>query len=117
VQLGDGEVVEVQPYRWDMYEYYYNADHKSVETTSIGSFRQYPLKLAWAMTIHKSQGKTFDQVILDIGRGTFAHGQLYVALSRCRTLQGLVLRRPLSPQHVLMDPAVTHFMNNVTRLA
>jgi ATP-dependent exoDNAse (exonuclease V) alpha subunit len=117
VQLSDGEVVEVQPYRWDMYEYYYNADRKSVETSSIGSFKQYPLKLAWAMTIHKSQGKTFDQVILDIGRGTFAHGQLYVALSRCRTLQGLVLRRPLSPQHVLMDPAVTHFMNNVTRLA
>lgn len=110
VQLLGGEVIEVGAYRWDMFEFKYDKIHKSVESESIGSFTQYPLKLAWAMTIHKSQGKTFDKVILDIGRGTFAHGQLYVALSRCRTLKGLVLRRPLFPGHVIMDPAVTGFM-------
>lgn len=115
VQLSDGEVVEVGTYRWDMFEFKYDKQRKSVESSSVGSFTHYPLKLAWAMTIHKSQGKTFDKVILDIGRGTFAHGQLYVALSRCRTLKGLILRRPLFPNHVIMDPVVTDFMERVTK--
>ena len=66
--------------------------------------------LAWAVTIHKSQGKTFDKVIIDIGKGTFAHGQLYVALSRCTTLEGLILKKPLRKNHIWMDYKVVKFL-------
>ena len=76
----------------------------------VGSFTQYPLKLAWAITIHKSQGKTFDKVVIDIGRGTFAHGQVYVALSRCTSLQGIVLSKPIGKHHILMDYQVVKFL-------
>ena len=76
-----------------------------MQSEVIGTFTQYPLMLAWAVTIHKSQGKTFDKVVVDIGRGTFTHGQTYVALSRCRTLQGLALARPLKPHDILFDRA------------
>ncbi|MEM6770245.1 MAG: helicase C-terminal domain-containing protein, partial [Bacteroidota bacterium] len=70
---------------------------------------QIPVRMAWAVTIHKSQGKTFDKIIIDLGRGAFEHGQTYVALSRCRTLQGIVLRKPLTPRDVMVDPAVVDF--------
>jgi ATP-dependent DNA helicase PIF1 len=76
----------------------------------VGRFTQFPLKLAWAMTIHKSQGKTFDRVVIDLGSGAFAHGQSYVALSRCRTLDGITLRRPLSGRDLLLDPEVREFL-------
>ncbi len=71
---------------------------------------QYPLRLAFAITIHKSQGKTFEKVIIDVGRGTFAHGQMYVALSRCTSLEGLILRKELQPVHVRLDYAVVKFL-------
>jgi ATP-dependent exoDNAse (exonuclease V) alpha subunit len=77
----------------------------------VGRFTQFPLKLAWAMTIHKSQGKTFDRVKIDLGSGAFAHGQSYVALSRCRTLEGITLLRPLSGRDLLLDPEVREFMS------
>jgi ATP-dependent DNA helicase PIF1 len=76
----------------------------------VGRFTQFPLKLAWAMTIHKSQGKTFDRVVIDMGSGAFAHGQSYVALSRCRTLDGITLRRPLSDRDLMLDPEVREFL-------
>jgi ATP-dependent DNA helicase PIF1 len=76
----------------------------------VGRFTQFPLKLAWAMTIHKSQGKTFDRVVIDLGSGAFAHGQSYVALSRCRTLEGITLLRPLSGRDLMLDPEVREFM-------
>lgn len=79
----------------------------------IGTFTQYPLRLAWAVTIHKGQGKTFDKVIVDFGRGTFAHGQAYVALSRCTSLEGLVLRVPLEERHIRINKNVTEFMKAV----
>ena len=81
-----------------------------MQSEVIGSFTQYPLMLAWAVTIHKSQGKTFDRVIIDIGRGTFAHGQMYVALSRCTTLDGIVLMKPLLKKHIWLDYQVMDFL-------
>jgi ATP-dependent DNA helicase PIF1 len=108
VELSSGEIVEVSPYTWEIFRFYVNDGRLQSEV--IGRFKQYPLMLAWAVTIHKSQGKTFDKVIIDIGRGTFAHGQTYVALSRCTTLEGLVLKRPLQKHHVLTDYRVMKFL-------
>ena len=110
VELPDGEVVDVAPFEWEMYEFSYDKESSSIISESIGSFTQYPLKLAWAVTIHKSQGMTFDRAFIDIGRGTFSHGQLYVALSRCTTLKGLVLKRPVHKKHVLLDRRVVSFL-------
>lgn len=110
VELPNGDVEPVTPYTWDMYAYRFDANRGQIESDTIGSFTQYPFRLAWAVTIHKAQGKTFDRVILDIGRGTFAPGQLYVALSRCTTLEGLVLKRPVAKKHIFMDWAVVKFM-------
>jgi len=78
----------------------------------MGSFKQYPLKLAWAITIHKSQGKTFDRVVIDLGRGAFASGQLYVALSRCRSLQGVYLKRKIRAADVRIDFRIVRFITS-----
>jgi len=78
-----------------------------------GRFTQYPLTLAWATTIHKSQGKTLDNVLIDLGYGAFAHGQLYVALSRCRTLNGIFLQRPIRPQDIIVDERIVNFFERV----
>lgn len=96
VELTDGSLVEVEPFTWEIFEYRYDEDTNSIKSQTIGSFTQFPLRLAWAITIHKSQGKTFQRIILDIQRGTFSPGQVYVALSRCTTLEGIVLRQPPS---------------------
>jgi ATP-dependent exoDNAse (exonuclease V) alpha subunit len=109
-ELSDGELVEVARFTWELFEFKYDADRKSMHSETIGTFTQYPLKLAWAVTIHKSQGKTFDQIIIDLGKGTFAHGQLYVALSRCRTLAGIILKQPVLKQHIRMDWRVVKFI-------
>ena len=110
VELADGTVELVAPYTWDMYEYTYDKKKGHIEADVIGSFTQYPFKLAWAVTIHKAQGKTFDSVILDIGRGTFAPGQLYVALSRCTRLEGIVLATQISKRNVWTDMNVVTFV-------
>jgi ATP-dependent exoDNAse (exonuclease V) alpha subunit len=110
VKLQDGPQVEVAPYRWQIFRFDYDEQAHKIYSEAVGSFTQYPLKLAWAITIHKSQGKTFDRVVVDIGRGTFAHGQVYVALSRCTSLEGLVLRKPIQPHHILMDFRVVRFL-------
>lgn len=110
VELPNGDIEPVLPYTWELYAYRYDAGRGEIESDAIGSFTQYPFRLAWAVTIHKAQGKTFDRVILDIGRGTFAPGQLYVGLSRCTSLEGLVLKRPIHKKHVFMDWDVVRFM-------
>ncbi len=110
VMLTDGALVDVEPYKWELFKFSYDPNAAKLVSKSIGSFIQYPLMPAWAVTIHKSQGKTFDKVVIDIGNGTFAHGQLYVALSRCKTLDGIVLKKRLEKKHIIMDNKVTEFL-------
>ena len=106
--------IAVAPAEWEMVRYKASATG-DIETETIGSFRQYPLKLAWAITIHKSQGKTFDRVLIDLEGGAFEHGQLYVALSRCRTLDGILLRQPVRPRDVITDERVVDFFSRYFR--
>jgi ATP-dependent DNA helicase PIF1 len=110
VELEDNSIVQVFPFTWEIFKYTYDASAQKIFSQPVGSFTQFPLKLAWAITIHKSQGKTFEKVVIDIGRGTFAHGQVYVALSRCTSLQGIVLRKPIQKSHILMDYRVIQFL-------
>lgn len=108
VKLAGGGDVTVEPYTWEIFNY--KLEGREIKSEVVGTFTQYPLMLAWAVTIHKSQGKTFEQVVIDIGRGTFAHGQMYVALSRCTSLNGIVLRQPIKKQHIWMDWRVVQFV-------
>ncbi len=110
VQLDDGKEVEVKPHKWELFEYGHSGG--DIEEATVGSYTQYPISLAWAVTIHKGQGKTFDRVLIDVGWGAFAHGQMYVALSRCTTFKGLVLLKPFRTKDVILDPAVVDFMSN-----
>jgi ATP-dependent exoDNAse (exonuclease V) alpha subunit len=105
------EVIRIDQHRWEIFRTFLNEDG-NLETSSIGSFSQLPLMLAWSCTIHKAQGKTFDKIIVNTGRGAFAHGQVYVALSRCRDLDGIVLRQPIQPNHIHVDEEIKEFMRN-----
>jgi len=110
VDLPDGRRVDLSPNTWELYRFRYEAESDRIESEAVGSFTQYPLRLAWAVTIHKSQGKTFDRVVIDIGRGAFAHGQVYVALSRCTSFEGLVLKTPIRRSHIWMDWRIVRFL-------
>jgi hypothetical protein len=111
VELETGEKVYVGRHTWEMFNFYLDKHTQKVESKTVGEFTQYPLKPAWALTIHKSQGKTFDKVYVDLAGGTFAHGQLYVALSRCRTLGGLYLKRPVLQSDILLDNRIVEFLS------
>jgi ATP-dependent exoDNAse (exonuclease V) alpha subunit len=104
------EPVEVKPVVWEKIQYTYDTDKNVVEADIQATFEQFPLRLAWAVTIHKSQGQTLDSAILDFGRGTFADGQAYVAFSRIRTLDGIYLSRELKPSDIRVDARVVSFM-------
>jgi ATP-dependent DNA helicase PIF1 len=110
VTLEDGTVVDVSPHTWELFAYEYDRKTKRISTRKTGAFTQYPLRLAWAVTIHKSQGKTFDRVVIDMGRGAFAHGQVYVALSRCTSFEGIILTRGITRNHIRMDWRVSQFL-------
>ncbi|MBU6389750.1 AAA family ATPase [Patescibacteria group bacterium] len=112
VKLTTGRTVPVTPFTWEVYRYEFHEGRESIEPTTVGTYTQYPLRLAWAVTIHKSQGKTFDRVVIDLGRGTFSPGQLYVALSRCRTLDGITLRQPVQPRHMMSDASIVQFLDS-----
>lgn len=102
VQAGDREH-EVEKASWENRRYAYDQSTEKIVESVAGTFQQFPLRLAWALTIHKAQGLTLDKVYVDLGRGAFAHGQTYVALSRCRAFDGLALARPLSASDVIFD--------------
>jgi hypothetical protein len=106
----DGEEVEVEPAVWEKYRYAYDSASRSLTREIVAEFTQFPLRLAWAVTIHKSQGKTYDRAIIDLGSGAFAPGQTYVALSRLTSLDGLYLTRPLRPSDIRVDPDVSRWM-------
>ena len=106
----EGERIVVPKLTWQNMEYVINAENQDIEEKEIGSFTQIPLRLAWAVTIHKSQGLTFDKVIVDTGQA-FAHGQVYVALSRCTSLEGLVLKTPIASNALVNDFSVNRFVD------
>jgi hypothetical protein len=109
---GDADTITVEKSTWENIEYTVDPETAEISQRVIGTFRQYPLKLAWAITIHKSQGLTFDKAIID-AQAAFAHGQVYVALSRCRTFEGIVLSAPLAPVAIKTDPTVQRFVTEV----
>lgn len=109
VELEDKSIVQVTPFTWEISKYLFKTGRFTRE--EIGSFTQIPIKLAWAITIHKSQGKTFDHVKIDLGSGSFTHGQTYVALSRCRTLENIVLAKPIRKSDIIIDKVVVDYFN------
>ena len=111
VRMDEGQVFNVEPVTWECVNYVYDSENKKFEKEIIGRYTQFPLKLAWAITIHKSQGMTFDRLNIDCSRGFFAAGQLYVALSRARSLEGLALSSRVEPYYVRRKPEVDTFMS------
>ena len=103
--------VSVPRYEFESIEYSYNSTEDKITSNPTGRFIQYPVRVAYAITIHKSQGKTFDKVIIDMGKGAFAHGQLYVALSRARSMEGIILRTPVQASDIIVNSRVKEFLS------
>ena len=111
VEFNDGTVQDVVQHSWETARFVFDEEEQKILAKKVGSFTQIPIKPAWAMTIHKAQGKTFEKVFLDLGAGAFAEGQTYVALSRCKTLEGLRLASPLMLDDVFVNENVRKFMS------
>lgn len=109
IELEDGSFHALDKIVWENMKYVYNEETKRIDEQVIGTFTQFPVKPAWAMTIHKSQGLTFDNVVIDMEGGAFSGGQTYVALSRCTSLEGIRLCHPISPRDVRVNPEVVRF--------
>jgi len=119
VQLDDcpgSATVEVEPATWEQYRYEYDPDEDRIVAEVVGRYMQLPLMLAWAVTIHKAQGKTLSSAVVDLGPRAFASGQVYVALSRVRSLSGLRLVRPIREDDVKCDPLVTSFYEQLAEM-
>ena len=101
----DGSLHLIETVQWENIRYQYDPATRKITHDVVGTFTQLPIRLAWAMTVHKSQGQTLDRAHFEMRHRAFAHGQTYVALSRCRTLDGLTLARPLRQSDVIVDPA------------
>ena len=110
VRLTDGSVEQVEPHAWELFHFSFDAEAEKIKSETAGVFTQYPLKLAWGVTIHKSQGKTFERAIIDLGRRAFAAGQTYVALSRCTALEGISLARAVRPGDVMTDWRIVRYV-------
>ncbi len=110
IEKVNGSIVEAKRHTWEISKYIY-VDGK-FERKNLGTFNQIPIKLAWAITIHKSQGKTFDKIIVDLERGSFAHGQTYVAISRCSSFEGVILKRELKKSDIIMDERICSFTSS-----
>jgi hypothetical protein len=108
-----GTIFPINKETWEAVDYKYDEEEDKLKPTIIGTYTQYPVRPAWAITVHKSQGKTFEHVIIDLGSGAFAHGQTYVALSRCKTLQGIRLKRPIQRKDIILDDKVVNFINEM----
>ena len=109
VVLESGELYELERCVWENIKYTYNEKEKSIEENVLGTFVQFPIRLAWAITVHKSQGLTFNKVVVDFTGGAFAGGQTYVALSRCKSLEGIVLKKPIMHRDIFVNPDIVRF--------
>lgn len=111
----DGKNHTVNQEIWEDIEYEYDNKTQTIKPTVRGTFKQYPIRLAWAITIHKAQGKTLDHILIDFGYGAFTPGQVYVALSRCRSLQGIYLKSPVRSRDIFVDTRIVEFMTQIIR--
>jgi ATP-dependent DNA helicase PIF1 len=113
VKINGDIIYSIPKATWQKIAYYYDQETRTVEQRVLSSFTQFPIRLAWAFTIHKSQGKTYNSVVVNMEGGAFAHGQTYVALSRCVSLNGLYLTQPIKREDIIVDPLVISFMSQV----
>ena len=109
----EDDIVNVDIESWEKIRYKWNEKNHTIDEEVVGKLSQFPLRLAWALTIHKSQGMTFNKVFIDLSTPPFTHGQTYVALSRCRTLEGLMLSHKIWPNDVILDPRILIFTKNI----
>lgn len=115
VKLENGNLYTLSKEKWNNIKFEFDENEDKIISKIIGSMTQYPIKLAWAVTIHKSQGQTFDKLLIDLGRGAFSHGQTYVALSRARNLSGIRLKRKVLPSDFILDKRIVQFMQSVEK--
>lgn len=114
VEVNNKEL-SVSPVSWEALKYSFDKEANKITSEVVGVFTQFPLKIAWAITIHKSQGQTFENVNIDLGRGAFTHGQTYVALSRCTTLEGISLKRKIKFSDIIVDECLKSSFENLKR--